>query len=159
MYAVALSRPGPVSFELSPAVRFDENGAPKRIWTPVYSEDGVVVVDLGSDVDPVVTVRASGPGVFPVPELVRVARSRLARSRRGRCWRSRESTAPGYHGPDPELLVAGLRESAVASVAELGTARLRVLWSGAPWKQRRLALVLVTRPDGTPAAGADRAAG
>lgn len=57
--------------------------------------------------------------------------------------------APGYHGPDPELLVAGLRESAVASVAELGTARLRVLWSGAPWKQRRLALVLVTRPDGT----------
>ena len=37
----------------------------------------------------------------------------------------------------------------MASVAELGTARLRVLWSGAPWKQRRLALVLVTRPDGT----------
>ena len=150
VYAVALSRPGPVSFELSPAVRFDENGAPKRIWTPVYSEDGVVVVDLGSNVDPVVTVRASGPGVFPVPELVRVAGVAGSSPVPPQpVLQVQGVDAPGYHGPDPELLVAGLRESAVASVAELGTARLRVLWSGAPWKQRRLALVLVTRPDGT----------
>lgn len=58
--AVVLSRPGPVRFELLPAVRFASDGAPRRIWTTVHTEDGVVVTDLGTEVDPVVTVRAGG---------------------------------------------------------------------------------------------------
>ncbi len=143
--AVVLTRPGPVRFELSPAVRFTDDGAPRRIWTPAYTEDGVVVSDLGTDVDPVVTVRAVGPGVLPLAERVQVtgvsgvpAQSPLL---------IRGVDARSYRGPDPALLERGLRQAAGA-LADLSTARVRVLWSGAPWRQRRLALVLVTRPDG-----------
>ena len=143
--AVVLSRPGPVRFEISPAVRYADDGAPRRIWAPVYTEDGVVVSDLGADVDPVVTVRAVGPGVFP--EAVRVPVV-------GDAWVSAEPPiqirgvdARSYRGPDPALLERGLRQAAGA-LADLSTARVRVIWSGAPWRERRLALVLVTRPDG-----------
>jgi hypothetical protein len=143
VYAVVLSRPGPVRFALSPTVRFADDGTPSRIWTPVYTEDGVVVADLGSQVDPVVTVRAVGPGVFPAPEQVQVSSPgpvATALSIRG-------ALSPSYRGPDPDRLARGLHESA-GQLADLRRSRLRVLWSGAPWKQRRLALVLVTRPDG-----------
>ena len=130
-------------FELSPNVLFAEDGDPRRIWTPVYTEDGLVVSDLGTEVDPVVTVRAIGPGVVTDPELVQVTGTdgeRLA-------LRIRGLRDPAYAGPDPELLQRGLRQAA-GNLADLGSARLRVLWSGEPWGSRRLALVLVTRPDG-----------
>ena len=143
VYVVVLSRPGPVRFSLSPTVQFASDGTPHRIWTPVYTEDGVVVSDLGTEVDPVVTVRADGPGVFKTPEQVRVSGPSPAVA----ALRVKGTQAASYQGPDPDRLADGLHES-VGQLAELGTARLRVLWSGAPWKQRRLALVLVTRPDG-----------
>lgn len=142
---VVLSRPGPVRFDLSPSVQFADDGAPRRIWTSVYTEDGVVVSDLGTEVDPVVTVRAIGPGVSPVAEVVRVAAGSGETARR--VLSIRGARAPSYGGPDPELLARGLRQAA-GTLADLSVARLRVLWSGAPWRQRRLALVLVTRADG-----------
>jgi hypothetical protein len=143
VYVVVLSRPGPVEFSLSPTVQFAADGTPHRIWTPVYTEDGVVVTDLGSEVDPVVTVRADGPGVFPAPEQVRVSSPGPVVT----ALHVKGALAPSYQGPDPDRLARGLHES-VGRLADLSRARLRVLWSGAPWKQRRLALVLVTRPDG-----------
>lgn len=145
VYLVALSRPGPVSFELSPNVRFSAQGTPSRMWTPVYTEDGVFVADLGTDVDPVVTVRATGPGVFPQAEVVHVARA--AGARPATALTVAGTSSPAYQGPDPELLAGGLRQSA-GSLADLDASRLRVLWSGVPWKLRRLALVLISRPDG-----------
>jgi hypothetical protein len=55
---------------------------------------------------------------------------------------------PVYRGPAPDELTRGLRNG-VGDVVDLDTAAsIEVLWSGAPWKQRRMALVLVTRPDG-----------
>ena len=143
VYVVVLSRPGPVRFSLSPTVQFASDGTPHRIWTPVYTEDGVVVSDLGTEVDPVVTVRADGPGVFSTPEQVRVSNQGPVVA----ALRVKGTQAPSYQGPDPDRLARGLHES-VGQLADLSTSRLRVLWSGAPWKQRRLALVLVTRPDG-----------
>jgi hypothetical protein len=56
-------------------------------------------------------------------------------------------SADGYRGPDPLAVSRALR-AGVGSLVDLGGAELRVLWSGVPWKQRRLALVLVTRADG-----------
>jgi hypothetical protein len=92
-----------------------------------------------------VNIRATGPGVTPD---VRVTRVVDAAAPDGLpVLRVAGTDAPTYRGPDPEPLVSALDREAGA-VADLRTARLRVLWSGAPWKQRRLALVLVTRPDG-----------
>ena len=142
---VLLSRPGPVRFEVSPQVTFADDGAAGRIWTPRYAEDGVVVSDLGGEADPVVTVRATGPGVTPAAQVVRVV---SATGRAGqRPLRIAGVDAPAYRGPDPDRLVLGLQQEAGA-VADLGASNLRVLWSGALWKQRRVALVLITRWDG-----------
>lgn len=142
VYAVALVRPGPIRFEVSPKVLFDAEGVARRVWTAAVSGDGAVVVDLGPDPDPVVAVRASGPGVFPVAALARVQRPGPAPA----------VTVAGvdsavYAGPRPDLLVGGLRE-ATGALVDLALARARVLWSGAPWHRRPLALVLLTRPDG-----------
>lgn len=144
--AVALTRPGPVQLEVSGRVEFGPDGTPRRVWTPAYARTGVVVADLGRDADPIVAVRAVGPGVFSLPLVVRVAREVPA-----------EPVRPvlpvagvgdeGYRGPDAVLVSRALRAGA-GSVADLDSARLEVLWSGAPHRGRRLALVLVTRPDG-----------
>lgn len=142
VYAVLLSRPGPVRFELSPKVRFRADGSPRRIWTPVYTEDGVAVTDLGQETDPVVTVRASGSGVFPVPALVAVSELALPGT-----VLVVGVEAPDYAGPEAGLLMRELQRTA-GPLADLAASDLRVLWSGALWTSRRLALVLVTRPDG-----------
>ncbi len=142
--AVALTRPGPVSFEVSAQVRFDPaDGRASRQWTPAPAGNGVFVADLGSDTDPIVVVRAAGPGVFVQPLLVRVeppvpSRSPLALA---------GIDDPAYAGPDEQHVTRALRAQAGA-VIDLASARLSVLWSGAPWKQRPLALVLIARPDG-----------
>src|SRR5207342_3720700 len=83
------------------------------------------------------------PGVFSTPEQVRVSGPSPVVA----ALRVKGTQAPSYQGPDPDRLARALHES-VGQLADLSTSRLRVLWSGAPWKQRRLALVLVTRPDG-----------
>ena len=141
---VVLARPGPARFELSPRVLVGRDGALHREWTSVVANNGAAVLDVGSDTDPVVAVRAEGAGVFRIAQVVRVRDpadgAPVALSIEG-------VDAPGYHGPDPELLAQPLRETA-GSLADLAHSRLRILWSGAPWKGRRLALVLVTRPDG-----------
>lgn len=143
--AVVLARPGPVRFELSARVEFSpRDGTARRQWVPVVAEDGVVVADLGPDADPVVTVRATGPGVFVLPLVVAVS---------PRVWTSRDALAvagvdaAGYQGPDTAALADALRQQA-GLVADLDASRLEVLWSGDPWRRNRLALVLVTRPDG-----------
>lgn len=141
---VALTRPGPVSFEVSARVRFDPaDGGASRQWTLGPAGDGVFVADLGSHTDPIVVLRAAGPGVFAQPLLVRVvppvpSRPLLALS---------GLDDPAYAGPDERHVTRALRAQAGA-VIDLASARLSVLWSGAPWKQRPLALVLITRPDG-----------
>lgn len=142
---VVLTRPGqPLLVEISPRVEFDpRSGAPSRSWQPMGDDDGAVVADLGADVDPVIGVRASGPGVFPLPMLVRVVPPVPDRP----VIAVEGTDDPAYGGPEEALMSRALREQAGA-VADLRTATVKVLWSGAPWKQRRLALLLVTRSDG-----------
>ena len=99
-----------------------------------------------TEVDPVVTVRAIGPGVTPAAQVVRVV---SATGRAGqRPLRIRGVDAPDVPrarpGPAGARAPAGGRGAWPTSASS----QLRVLWSGALWKQRRLALVLVTRPDG-----------
>ncbi len=143
--AVVLTRPEqPVRIEISRRVEFDPGtGAPRRRWEPITADDGAVVADLGADVDPIIGVRAEGPGVFALPMLLRVwppvpDEPDVAVEGMGE---------RGYGGPEPSLVSQALRDQAGA-VVDLRTASARVLWSGAPWKQRRLALVLLTRADG-----------
>lgn len=142
---VVLTRPGqPLLVEISPRVEFDpRSGAPSRSWQPMGDDDGAVVADLGTDVDPVIGVRASGPGVFPLPMLVRVVPPVPDRP----VIAVEGTDDPAYGGPEEALMSRALREQAGA-VADLRSATVKVLWSGAPWKQRRLALLLVTRSDG-----------
>ena len=143
--AVALTRPGPVRFEVSARVDFSSSdGTPERRWTPVRAVDGVAVADLGADTDPIITLRATGPGVFALPLLVRVLPSTPDQPE---VLTIAGASAPGYSGPDVMALARGLRAQA-GSVVDLAEADLEVLWSGAPSRQRRFALVLLTRPDG-----------
>ena len=142
--AVVMTRPGPVRFEVSGQVAFGPDGSPRRLWTPAYARTGVVVEDLGRDADPIVAVRAIGPGVFSLPLVVRVARAVPTRP----VLRVAGTGGDGYRGPDAVHVSRALRAGA-GSVADLDASRLEVLWSGAPNNgRRRLALVLVTRPDG-----------
>lgn len=140
---VAMTRPGPVRFEVSARVLFGPDGSAQRVWTPAYARDGVVVEDLGAEADPIVTVRAVGPGVFSLPLVVRVVRRVPTRP----VLLVAGVGAAGYRGPDAGDVSRALRAGA-GSVADLDTARLEVLWSGTPFTARRLALVLVTRADG-----------
>ena len=142
VYAVLLSRPGPARFEVSGRVEHDGGGVPGRQWVTVSSGEGSALVDLGTDTDPVVAVRATAVGVLATPALARVAGT-------GETGPVRVDGvgAAGYLGPRPALLVLGLRQS-LGGLVDLTEVRPRVLWSGAPWGGRRLALVLVTRPDG-----------
>lgn len=141
--AVAMTRPGPVRLEVSARVEFDSAGRPGRTWTPLPAEDGVAVADLGPDADPIVTVRADGPGVFSLPLPVRV----LPRAVGAPVLAVAGTDRAGYRGPAALPLSRALR-AGVGALVDLHAADLRVLWSGAPWKQRLLALVLVTRADG-----------
>ena len=140
--AVALARPGPVRFGFSPRVTFTDDGSARRSWQLAYAPDGSVVTDLG-DTDPLVAVRAHAPGVFGHPMLVRVEPEAAATS----VLEVEGTDVPGYHGPDPAQLSRALRSGAGA-VVDLDRATAEVIWSGAPWKGRRLALVLLTRSDG-----------
>jgi len=141
--AVAMTRPGPVRFEVSGRVAFGSDGSAQRLWTPVYAGDGVVVEDLGRHADPIVTVRAVGPGVFSLPLVTRVVEKVPAVD----VLPVAGVGAAGYRGPDAVHLSRGLRAGAGA-VADLDAARLEVLWSGELFRSRQLALVLVTRADG-----------
>lgn len=143
VYAVAMARPGPARFGVSPRVEFTSDGSPRRAWSLHYAEDGVVVADLGRDADPMVAVRAQGPGVFSVPLLVRV----VTGTRGSQVLTVRGTDAATYRGPDPAQLSRALR-AGLGSVVHLEAVPRTVIWSGVPWKERRLALVLVTRPDG-----------
>jgi hypothetical protein len=141
--AVAMARPGPVRFEISARVEFGSDGRPGRTWTPLIAADGVAVTELGSNADPIVTVRARGPGVFSLPLLVRV----VPHAPGSPVLMVSGVAAEGYRGPDALQVSRALR-AGVGSLVDLDQAQRRVVWSGAPWKQRRLALVLVTRADG-----------
>jgi hypothetical protein len=142
--AVLLARPGPVRFQASPVVEFDgRTGEPGRRWQTFRSAGGVSVAQLGPVADPSIAVRAFAPGVTATPRLVPVQRPRP------------DPTvvdvdgvgAAEYAGPRTPLLVEALRGS-LSALVDFHASTLRVLWSGAPWKQRPLALVLVSRPDG-----------
>lgn len=140
VYAVSLVRPGRARFEFSARVLFGADGVPHRVWTSMESGDGTVIADLGRDADPAIAFRVSGARVFRITQLARVAAV-------PRQVRIEGVTSPSYAGPRPDRLVAGLRQ-ATSALVDPADARVRVLWSGAPWAQRPLALLLVTRPDG-----------
>jgi hypothetical protein len=140
--AVALARPGPVRFGFSPRVIFTDDGSARRTWQLAYAPDGSAVADLG-DTDPLVAVRAQAPGVFGRPMLVRVK----PQPPRSSVLEVAGTDDPDYKGPDPGRLSQALRSGAGA-VVDLDEATAEVIWSGAPWKQRHLALVLLTRADG-----------
>ena len=141
---VVLARPGPVRFQASPAVDFDERtGAPSRRWQTVRSAGGAAVVPLGSVADPAIAVRAFAPGVTAAPRLVPLQRPLPAPT----VIDVDGVGDPEYAGPRTPLLVDALHDS-LAALVDFDTSTLRVLWSGTPWKERRLALVLVHRPDG-----------
>jgi hypothetical protein len=142
--AVLLARPGPVRFQASPLVDHDDRtGEPSRRWRTFRSADGVSVARLGPAADPAIAVRAYAPGVTATTRLVPLL------------WPHPAPTvidvdgvgAAAYAGPRTPLLVDALRSS-LSELVDFPASRLRVLWSGVPWKQRPLALVLVTRPDG-----------
>lgn len=141
---VALTAPVPVRFQVSAYVRFDpRDGSPRRTWRTLAAEDGVVVADLGRRSDPVVVVRGEGSGVFTLPVLVPV----LTGVPRPSLLYVEGVGESDYDGPGPTQLTAGLRSMA-GLVADLGATRMTLLWDGTPWAQRRLALVLLRRPDG-----------
>ena len=140
---VAMTRPGPVSFEVSAGVAFASDGSPERRWSATSAPNGVSVVDLGRAADPIVAVRALGPGVFSLPLIVRVTRQEATRP----VLRVAGVAERGYGGPDAANVSRALRAGAGA-VADLDEARLEVIWSGSPNGSVRLALVLVTRADG-----------
>ena len=142
--AVLLARPGPVRFQASPVVDFDRRtGQPGRRWRTFRSAGGVAVAELGPVADPSVAVRAFAPGVTASPRLVPLQDGLLAPT----VVDVDGVGAADYAGPRTPLLVDALRGS-LSALVDFHDATLRVLWSGAPWKQRRLALVLVERPDG-----------
>lgn len=140
---VAITRPAPVRFEVSRTVTFrDSDGWTSRTWLPLAAKDGVAVLDLGTEVDPAVGLRAAGVGAFSVPLLVRVEpRVQLEDIR------VIGTTSRAYAGPPLPAVRRALLQQ-VGTVADLRTGRVRVLWSGAPWKQRPLALLLVETPEG-----------
>ena len=140
---VAMTRPGPVRFEMSAGVEFASDGSPQRRWTTTPAAAGLTVADLGPDADPIVAVRAVGPGVFSLPQVVRVTRQEPTRP----VLHVDGVTAARYGGPDAAGVSRALRAGA-GSVADLDAARLEVIWSGSPLGSVRLALVLVTRTDG-----------
>jgi hypothetical protein len=142
VYVVALARPGPARFQVSPRVEYDDQGRPGRSWRTIRSSDGTLVVDVGSRTDPAVVVRTRGTDVEGTSLLVPVERGHPPH-----VVRVEGVGDAGYAGPATPLLVEGLTRS-LSPLVDLTRATSRVLWSGAPWKQRRLALVLVTRPDG-----------
>jgi hypothetical protein len=142
--AVLLARPGPVRFQGSPGVLFVErSGAPSRRWRTFRSSGGVAVAQLGTVADPSVAVRAFAPGVTASPRLVPLQDAVHVPS----IVDVDGVGAADYAGPRTPLLVDALRGS-LSALDDFHDARLRVLWSGTPWRQRRLALVLVERPDG-----------
>jgi hypothetical protein len=141
--ALAMTRPGPVRFEVSSRVRFGSDGSAQRLWSPAYAEDGVVVSDLGRRVDPVVTVRVLGPGFTSVPLLTRVVTPVPAQ----RLLNVTGIDTDTYRGPDTPYLSHAL-EAGAGSVADLDTSQLELLWSATLPRARKLALVLVTRDDG-----------
>jgi hypothetical protein len=142
--AVLLARPGPVRFQASPVVDFDgRTGAPSRRWQTSRSASGVSVVRLGTVADPSIAIRAFAPGVTATPRLVPLQDGLSAPT----VVDVDGVGAAGYAGPRTPLLVDALQAS-LSPLVDFDLSTLRVLWSGTPWKQRRLALVLVDRPDG-----------
>ena len=139
---VALVRPGPANVEVSPRLRYGPGGEPTRYWHPHPTDDGVAVIPIGPLADPAVAVRARGPGIFPDPILVRSVPRTVNRP-----FHIDGVDVGTYRGPDTPQLRAGL-ESGVGAIVALEKASVRVIWSGVPWRHRRLALVLVTRRDG-----------
>lgn len=142
--AVVLTRPGPVAFAVSARVDFSrEDGRPSREWTTPDDDDGAAVLTLGARTDPVIAVGAVGAGVFRLPVTVRVDTGESQPS----VLYVQGLGADGYSGPGPTQATRALQSQAGA-VADLTRATMRVLWSGTPAGERRLALVLVTRADG-----------
>ncbi|MDQ1664429.1 MAG: hypothetical protein QOH75_460 [Actinomycetota bacterium] len=144
VYAVVLGPLRPLRLELSGRVDFGSDGTPTRRWVARSSEEGTVVTDLGSRTDPAVAVRSIGLTPFVPPVLIPIS-GRAVTPPGGLAVSG--VRAAGYGGPDPHLLVRGL-VAMTDDLLDLGPTSMRVIWSGAPWRGRRLALVLITRPDG-----------
>ena len=142
--ALAMTRPGPVKFEVSSRVRFGSDGAAQRLWSPLYAEDGVVVSDLGQRVDPVVTVRVAGAGLHVGPAR-HAGRDPGAGATTAERDRHRHRHLPRARHPLPVARAAGR----VRDRSPTWTPRSSSC-SGAPPcpGPRKLALVLVTRDDG-----------
>lgn len=144
VYAVALGPPQPLRLEISARVDVGADGVPRRDWQTKASASGVVLADLGARTDPSVAVRSLGPAPYLTPVLIPITGRAVTPARDLVVGGVDEAT---YRGPDRRLLVQGL-VAMTKDLLDLGTATTRVIWSGAPWQGRRLALVLITRPGG-----------
>ncbi|MGZ4637501.1 MAG: hypothetical protein ACXV2J_00415 [Actinomycetes bacterium] len=145
VYVLALGPPRPLRLEVSARVTFGADAVGRRRWLTQMSQNGVVLTDVGTRTDPAVAVRSLGPAPYVTPVLIPVA-GRAVTPPAGLVVGGVD--AAGYRGPEPRLLAQGL-VAMTEDLLDLGTAPARVLWSGAPWQGRRLALVLITRRDGT----------
>jgi hypothetical protein len=102
------------------------------------------VADVGTVTDPAVAVRSLGPATFVTPVLIPVERRQVTPAR---LLSVQGIDDPDYAGPSAPLLAQGLVAS-TEQLLDLGPTSMRVLWSGVPWGDRRLAVVLITRPGG-----------
>ncbi len=142
VHAVVLGAPGSLRVSLSPRVSYAFDGAASREWSPVGSDSGLVVRDLGDRTDPVIGVRPEPSSRFPTPFAVRVNEA----PGRGQVLPPVTGIASDYRGPDRALLREGLRASFAAMDVRRGS--VRVIWSGSIGRNRRLALVRLRRADG-----------
>jgi hypothetical protein len=151
---LVLSRPARMRVEVSSVIDYHPDGHISRSWQRATLDDGVVVTDLGRQVDPVIIVRPQDLGSGTSPTLVEVG-GRRPLPGPGEVTVAGVSAA-SYAGPDRTVLVDGLAR-AVGQLFDLRDAGVRVLWSGrlagglGESGQRitgRGALVLVRRHDG-----------
>jgi hypothetical protein len=151
---LVVGRPHPMTVDVSAVIKYRPDGSIGRKWRPVSSRDGVVIVDLGHQTDPVLVVRPfrKTPGENFLVSVGHPAQAEPAR------LRIQGDTAATYAGPDPGVLSRGVAD-AVSSLVDVRRTTARVIWSGAievgaqdaahhARLSGRGALVLLRRDDG-----------
>ena len=136
---VLVGQPGLLEAQVSARIDNHPDGSATRRWLDVRGQDGSVVVNVGTRTDPVVFARIRGSVEVPVmievegtdasvPAIAGVASAR-------------------YDGPELGVLAAQVAD-ACRPVLDVGTADIRVIWSGPLGDDVRAALLRIRRSDG-----------